>query len=66
MCLQEKHPEITFVKADTTNEELEGLSAEQGVKVLPTFKFFKGGKEVRDPISGYKKKMLEDGIKSLA
>ncbi|BDA43678.1 Peroxiredoxin-2 [Coccomyxa sp. Obi] len=64
--LQEKHPEITFVKADTTNEQLEGLTAEQGVKVLPTFKFFKGGKEVREPISGYKKKMLEDGIKSLA
>ncbi len=54
------------MKADTTNEQLEGLSAEQGVKVLPTFKFFKGGKEVRDPVSGYKKKLLEDGIKSLA
>ena len=57
---------MEFVKVDTTNGELEGLSSEQGVKVLPTFKFFKGGKEVRDPVSGYKKKLLEDGVKSLA
>ncbi len=57
---------MTFAKVDTTNEQLEGLASEQGVKVLPTFKFFKGGKEVKDQVSGYKKKPLEDSVKSLA
>lgn len=45
--LQEEHPEITIVKIDTTDEELGKLADEEGVTVLPTFKFFKDGKEVR-------------------
>lgn len=65
-CLQEEHPQIVFVKADTTNPELESLTSEQGVKVLPTFKFFKGGNEAKSPVSGYKKKLLEDAVKSLS
>ena len=46
--LQEEHPEITIVKIDTTDEELSKLADEEAVTVLPTFKFFKDGKEVCD------------------
>lgn len=43
---QEEHPGIAFVKVDTTNEELGKLADEEAVSVLPTFKFYSGGKEV--------------------
>ena len=45
-ALQEEHPEITIVKIDTTDEELGKLADEEGITVLPTFKFYKDGKEV--------------------
>jgi hypothetical protein len=38
----------------------------QGVKVLPTFKFFKNGQEAAPLVSGYKKRPLEEGVKQLA
>ena len=57
---------MAFAKADTTAETIEPLVNEFGVKILPTFKFFAGGKEVGQPISGYKKGPLEDAIKQLA
>lgn len=35
------------------------------VEVLPSFHFYKGGKEVSQPVTGFKKKMLEEAIKAL-
>ncbi len=39
------------MKVDTTDEELGKLADEEGVSVLPTFKFYKDGKEVPVPFS---------------
>lgn len=36
-----KHPDVTFVKFDTTADQLDTLSADLGVKGLPTFKLYK-------------------------
>jgi hypothetical protein len=58
--------EQTFAKFDTTQENLESLSGKLGVKALPAFKFYKGGKEVHAEVTGYKKKPLEDAVKQLA
>ena len=44
--LQEEHPDIAFVKIDTTDEEMSKVAEEEAVSVLPTFKFYKDGKEV--------------------
>eukprot|EP00195_Chlamydomonas_chlamydogama_P017252 CAMPEP_0202901860 /NCGR_PEP_ID=MMETSP1392-20130828/15023_1 /ASSEMBLY_ACC=CAM_ASM_000868 /TAXON_ID=225041 /ORGANISM="Chlamydomonas chlamydogama, Strain SAG 11-48b" /LENGTH=394 /DNA_ID=CAMNT_0049588503 /DNA_START=49 /DNA_END=1233 /DNA_ORIENTATION=+ len=60
-----KYPGVTFAKVDTTDEALQPLSSELGVKALPAFKFFKGGKEVEQVI-GYKKKPVEDAVAKLA
>lgn len=64
--MQEKYSGVTFAKADTTSENIEPLLQEHGIKILPTFKFFAGGKEVAQPISGYKKGPLEDAIRQLS
>lgn len=64
--LVDKYPDVTFAKFDTTQENLESLSAKLGVKALPAFKFYKGGKEVHTEVVGYKKKPLEDAVKQLA
>lgn len=64
--MQDEYPDVAFVKVDTTDDAVASLAEEQGVKVLPTFKFFKGGEEVKQPVSGYKKKPLEDAVKHLA
>ncbi|GFH24018.1 uncharacterized protein HaLaN_21730, partial [Haematococcus lacustris] len=61
-----KHPGVKFYKFDTTSEQLEALSGQLGVKGLPTFKFYKGGKEVHNPVIGYKKKPLADAVAELA
>ncbi len=37
-------PEVTFIKVDV--DAFPGLSEEAGVTAMPTFKFYKGGKEV--------------------
>lgn len=63
--LVDKYPDVTFVKADTTEDALQPVVTELGVKALPTFKFFKGGKEVVTQVSGYKKGPLEQGVKQL-
>eukprot|EP00798_Chlamydomonas_sp_ICE-L_P015513 gene15513-21603_t len=41
------------------------LAGELGVKVLPAFRFFKGGKEVSEAVLGYKKKLLEEAVRTL-
>uniref|UniRef100_A0A7S0QX20 thioredoxin-dependent peroxiredoxin n=1 Tax=Pyramimonas obovata TaxID=1411642 RepID=A0A7S0QX20_9CHLO len=64
--LIDQHPDVTFAKFDTTVEGMDVASAELGVKALPVFKFFKGGKEVVPEVVGYKKKPLEEAVKSLA
>ena len=66
--LQRKHPDIKFVKFDTTNEagELDKLSAELSVKALPAFRFFLDGKEVLPEVTGYKKRPLEEAVSKLA
>lgn len=38
-------------KFDTTAAPLEALSAELGVKALPAFRFYRGGKELLPPVS---------------
>lgn len=63
--LVDKYPGVTFAKFDTTQENLEALSAKLGVKVLPVFKFFKGGKQAMGDVTGYKKKPLEDAVMDL-
>ncbi|KXZ52644.1 hypothetical protein GPECTOR_9g689 [Gonium pectorale] len=64
--LVDKYPGVTFAKFDTTAQPLEALTADLGIKALPAFRFFKGGKEVHEPVAGYKKKLLEDAVASLA
>lgn len=64
--LVDQYPDVTFAKFDTTVEGMDILSAELGVKALPVFKFFKGGKEVVPEVIGYKKKPLEQAVSHLA
>ena len=64
--LQEKYPGVAFAKADTTADTIEPLINDLGVKILPTFKFYSNGKEVAQPISGYKKGPLEEAVKQIA
>lgn len=61
--LQKQHPGVTFAKLDSDANK--ALSEELGVTVLPTFKIFKGGKEVSS-IVGYKKKLLADAVAKVA
>ena len=42
-ALQEKHRGVTVASFDTTEEALENLAAEIGVKGLPQFRFYKVG-----------------------
>ena len=42
---QDKHPGVTIASLDTTEEPLEGVVAELGIKGLPQFRFFKVGWE---------------------
>ncbi|KAL6769544.1 PRX7 [Auxenochlorella protothecoides x Auxenochlorella symbiontica] len=63
--LQETHKGVKFLSFDTTEEQLEGLSTELGVKALPAFKFYKDGKEIIDAVTGYKKAPLAAAVKKL-
>ncbi|EFN51644.1 hypothetical protein CHLNCDRAFT_139828 [Chlorella variabilis] len=60
-----KYPGVTVASFDTTAEELENLAAEMGVKGLPQFRFYNGGKEVLGKIMGYKLQPLADAVKQL-
>jgi peroxiredoxin (alkyl hydroperoxide reductase subunit C) len=57
---------VTVAAVDTTEEKLEGLAAELGVKGLPAFRFYAGGKEVAPTVIGYKKQKLEQAVEELA
>ncbi|KAL4860147.1 Peroxiredoxin-2 [Chlorella vulgaris] len=63
--LQAKYPGVTVASFDTTEQQLEALAAELGVKGLPQFRFYSGGKEVLDRIMGYKLQPLSDAVKRL-
>jgi thiol-disulfide isomerase/thioredoxin len=61
-----KHSEkITSVSMDTTDEHLEGFVSDLGVKGLPAFRFYNGGKEVLKPVLGYKKQPLAENMQQL-
>ncbi|KAL3149717.1 hypothetical protein ABBQ38_013545 [Trebouxia sp. C0009 RCD-2024] len=63
--LQEKNSDITFAKFDTSEDALEKLSEELKIQTLPSFRFYKGGKEVVDQVVGYKKKPIADAVGQL-
>jgi alkyl hydroperoxide reductase subunit AhpC len=56
---------MNFVSVDTTEEKVESLAADLGVKGLPAFRFFKDGKEVHEPVIGYKKQPLQEAMEAL-
>lgn len=57
---------VTVASFDTTNDKLEKLAADIGVKALPAFRFFSGGKQVLDTVIGYKPAKVEEALKKLA
>lgn len=63
--LQEKNPDVAFAKFDTSEDALERVAEDMKITTLPTFKFFKNGKEVIDPVIGYKKKPIADAVEKL-
>lgn len=65
VVLQEKNPDITFAMFDTSEDALEKLAEELKIQTLPSFKFFKSGKEVVDQVIGYNKKPIADAVAQL-
>ena len=65
MLLQEKNPDVAFVKFDTSEDALEKVAEDMKITTLPTFKFFKNGSEVVDQVIGYKKKPIADAVDHL-
>ncbi len=65
LFLQEKNPDVIFAKFDTSEDALEKVAEELKIQTLPSFKFFKGGKEVVDQVVGYKKKPIADAVEQL-
>ncbi|DAZ93709.1 TPA: hypothetical protein N0F65_010204, partial [Lagenidium giganteum] len=63
--LAAKHPDVTFAKLDVTESEIDELKDDYKVDALPSFHFFKGGKEVGSPVAGYKKSLLKDAVQKL-
>lgn len=63
--LSKKVPDAKFLKFDTTVDKLEELKEELKVKSLPTFRFYKDGKEVLEEVVGYKKKALLEHVQLL-
>mmetsp|Transcript_3167 Transcript_3167/g.5431 ORF Transcript_3167/g.5431 Transcript_3167/m.5431 type:complete len:391 (+) Transcript_3167:51-1223(+) len=61
-----KHPDISFMKLDTTGDGLDTLSSELGVKVLPAFRFYQKGQSAGPDVLGYKKKMLLEAVEKLS
>lgn len=56
---------MTFLKVDTDAHP--ALAATHGATVLPTFTFYRHGKEVPgSKLHGYKKKPLADAVAALA
>nr|QKY15086.1 thioredoxin-dependent peroxide reductase (TPXR) [Polytomella parva] len=60
-----KYPNVRFAKLDTSAAPLEEFAGQLAIKALPAFRFYKGGKEVLEQVTGYKKKPLEEGVSKL-
>ncbi|ETV96495.1 hypothetical protein H310_10223 [Aphanomyces invadans] len=65
-ALAQDHPRVTFVRMNTADEGVDPIKAALNVTVLPTFRFFNGGQEVGQAVTGYKKDQLKDQIVKLA
>jgi alkyl hydroperoxide reductase subunit AhpC len=63
--LSEKYSNIRFAKFDTTDDALSSLATDLGVKALPTFLFYKNGQQVLEPLTGFKRKLLEEQLQKL-
>lgn len=63
--LAEDYDDITFVQVNGTLPEMEEVKKEYNVQAYPSFHFFKDGKEVGNPVSGYKKSLLKKEVKAL-
>jgi peroxiredoxin (alkyl hydroperoxide reductase subunit C) len=63
--LIDEYPGVVFAKFDTALADLAPLSKELGIEAMPTFKFFKNGREV-DEVIGYKPKLLRDAVDAFA
>ena len=63
--VQEKHSDITFAKFDTSEDALEKLAEDLKIQTLPSFRFYKGGKQIVDQVVGYKKKPIADAVEKL-
>jgi len=59
------NPNVTFVKLNSVAPEIEALKDEMEVGAFPEFRFFKAGKEIGTPVSGYKKRFLKDAVQNL-
>lgn len=62
--LQLEQPNIRFVKVDT--DAMPELAKKHGAAALPTFTFYKAGKEALPLITGYKKGPLIAAVEKLA
>eukprot|EP00484_Ammonia_sp_Unknown_P019133 CAMPEP_0197032520 /NCGR_PEP_ID=MMETSP1384-20130603/11185_1 /TAXON_ID=29189 /ORGANISM="Ammonia sp." /LENGTH=638 /DNA_ID=CAMNT_0042462201 /DNA_START=81 /DNA_END=1997 /DNA_ORIENTATION=- len=61
--MSEKYKDVVFLKADV--DELSKLSQEKGINCMPTFKFFKNGKEIHK-IEGADKDAIVDAIEKFS
>jgi thioredoxin 1 len=55
--LSEEFKDVTFLKVDV--DELEDVSAEQGISAMPTFMMYKDGKKVSELVGASEAKLKE-------
>ena len=48
-----------------SEESLSELSADAGIQALPALRFYKGGKEVMEPVIDYKQKLILTAVEKL-
>jgi peroxiredoxin (alkyl hydroperoxide reductase subunit C) len=63
--LANEYDNVKFVKLDVSIPELDKVKESLKVEAFPEFRFFKGGKEVAAPVTGYKKTPLKDAVSKL-
>ena len=63
--LIDQYPNVVFAKFDTALADLAPFSKEMGIEAMPTFKFYKQGREVNEVI-GYKPKLLRTAVEEFA
>jgi thioredoxin 1 len=57
--------DVTFVKVDKDLKGFESIVKDWKVEALPSFRFFKNGKEASKEIAGYKQKLLKQAVEEL-